>query len=159
MKARCAAMLVAILLAAGCSKVENEPAVDPVPQPETAAEAVAGGDAAVAMALLDRGDVPAAIEPLSRAVAEKRPPANTNQEELELLLAQARAATNDEFVEQRIGDLKDAQIEAFAEKGELPTVPYFHDPRIDAYFRKVLMTKQSEAREIRERVRAERRKR
>ena len=159
MTTRVAILLVAALFVAGCDKVERQPGIETGPAPGAAARdgenagVVAGDDAAVALALLDRGDVPAAIEPLRRAVASRETPSQLSREELDLLLGQARAATSEEFAEERIAGLKDPQFEAFVSDGVLPSVPYFDDERIDGYFRKVLLAKRPQAREIRERRR------
>ena len=159
MNARLVVLLAAALFLASCEKIEREPAIETGPAPGAAvrdgenAGAVAGDDAAVALALLDRGDVPAAIEPLQRAVKSREAPSRLSREELDLLLGQARAATSEQFAEERIAQLKDPQFEAFLRSGALPAVPYFDDERIDAYFRKVLLSKRPEAQAIRDRRR------
>lgn len=113
----------------------------------------ASGDLDRAQALLDAGDVPGAVEPLSRAA--EAPPGTyaLPREEIELLLGQAQAATRDETAELRIAEMKDAVFEAYVERGDLPRIPYFDDPRIDKYFRQVLLSKRADAREIRTRRR------
>ena len=50
--------------------------------------------------------------------------------------------------------MKDPVFEAYVERGDLPRIPYFDDPRIDRYFRQVLLSKRAEAREIRARLRS-----
>lgn len=126
---------------AGRDRTENAPAASP------------SADLDRAQALLDAGDVPAAVEPLRRAVEAAPGTYTLPHEEIELLLGQAEAASRAETAEARIAEMKDAVFEAYVERGELPRVPYFHDPRIDGYFRQVLLSKRPEAREIRTRRR------
>ena len=149
-------LALAVALAAGaCTSETPEPASGPSPAERAAA--IAGNDLTVARELLDRGDVEAAVESLRKA-AEGDEDYDLPREEIELLLAQARAATSEQFVEARIGDMRDAAFEDYVTNGRLTTVPYFHDERVDAYFRKALLSKRPQAREIRERVRAARNK-
>jgi len=139
------AILVLTLVALGGCRGGNR-AVNTAGEP-------ASGDLERAQALLDAGDVPAAVEPLRRAA--EAPPGTyaLAREEIELLLGQAEAASRDENAEARIAEMKDAVFEAYVERGELPRIPYFHDPRIDQYFRQRLLSKRPEAREIRARRR------
>lgn len=156
MQARLVLALALALAAAACAPEAADTAPGGARPAEDAAAAVAGDDLSVAQALLDRGDVPAAVEPLRKA-AESDESYDLDREEIELLLAQARAATSEQFVEARIAEMRDEPFADYVERGRLTTVPFFHDERIDAYFRKVILAKRPEAREIRERVRAARR--
>jgi hypothetical protein len=143
---------LALCLAAGCTRVpETAPEVPPAPPPSLPAGAT---DLDLALALLDRGDVPGALEPLRRAASAPAKDAALPRGEVDLLLAQAEAAAKPETAEQRIAEMKTEAFEAFVERGTLTRIPYFHDPRIDDYFRKVLLSKRPEAREIRERLRS-----
>ena len=135
--------LLALVLAAGCATSPDAP-----PPP---AEGAADLDRAIAH--LDRGEVPEAVEPLRRAARNPARDAALPAEEVELLLTQAEAAVRPETAEQRIAEMKAEAFEAFVSRGTLTNVPYFHDPRIDAYFRKVLLSRRADAREIRERLR------
>ena len=139
-----ALLVLALLPLGGCAggnRAENAPSAGP------------SADLDRAQALLDAGDVPAAAEPLRRAVEAAPGTYALPREEIELLLGQAEAASRDENAEARIAEMKDAVFEAYVERGELPRIPYFHDPRIDQYFRQRLLSKRPEAREIRARRR------
>jgi hypothetical protein len=140
-------LVVAVFaLAQACER--EEPAADVAPPP---AEEAPPTDLEKARALIDQGDVPGAIEPLRRALREAPPGASRDR--VELLLGQCVAATDESTAEARIGDMRQSHFEAFVESGALPAIPYFDDPGVDAYFRKVLMSMRDEAREIRARRR------
>jgi hypothetical protein len=144
MRIRVALMVLVLAALGGCAGRERAGSTPPGPP---------GPDLDRAQSLLDAGDVPAAVEPLRRAAEAPQGTYALPREEIELLVGQAEAASRPETAEARIAEMKDAVFEAYVERGELPRVPYYHDPRIDAYFRKVLLSKRTEAREIRARRR------
>ena len=108
-------------------------------------------DVAIARALIDRGDVPGAIEPLRRALLHSSDSPGASRDDIELLLGQCLAAVDERTAEARIAEMKRAQFDAFVQQGALPPTPYFHDRGVDAYFRKVLLSKRADAPRIRER--------
>lgn len=146
------AAALALCLVAACGREPEAAPEAPSPPPPLSLPAGAT-DLDVALAMLDRGDVPGALEPLRRASRTPAKDAALPRGEIELLLAQAEAAAKPETADQRIAEMKTEAFEAFVERGTITRIPYFHDPRIDDYFRKVLLSKRPEAREIRERVR------
>ena len=157
MKDTVALVVLTMVLFSGCSGgdavLEQSPDGAQPARNAASNEAGAPSDLERAQALLDAGDIPGAIEPLRRAVRMSPARAPIPITEIDFLLTQAESASRPETVEARIAEMKDAPFEAFVERGELLGIPYFHDPRIDAYFRKQIMAKRSEAREIRERIR------
>ena len=151
MKTRVALLLLTAVLVGGCSGGDRAPD-DRHPTGGAGGEG-SSADVARAQELLDAGDVPGAVEPLRRAASADSGLPPQSREETEFLLTQAEAATREETAEARIAEMKDPVFEAYVERGELPRIPYFHDPRVDEYFRKVLLSKRAEAREIRARRR------
>lgn len=146
MKVRVALLVTMLALLGGCSGGARTSS--------SASEGEgSGADLDRAEALLDDREIPAAVEPLQRAATGSSEPSRLSREEVEYLLTQAEAASRDETAEARIAEMKDPVFEAYVERGELPRVPYFHDPRIDGYFRRVLLSKRAAAREIRARRR------
>jgi hypothetical protein len=154
MKATVALVMLTMVLFSGCSGDDDAATNRGAERPAGAAdEPGSPADLERAQALLDAGDIPGAIEPLRRAVRISPARAAIPVTEIDFLLTQAEAASRPETAEARIAEMKDAPFEAFVGRGELPRIPYFHDPRIDTYFRKQVMAKRGEAREIRERIR------
>ena len=160
MRRGAALVLAAAVLAAGCKggrerevgPASGQPAAEQQPA-GSAAPADAASAYQDAQARLDRGDVPGAVEPLRKAYDDYAKSTGVPRDEIGFLLTQARAASDPATVDARIADMRDDRFQAFVDRGELSRVPFFDDARIDAYFRKQLLAKRDDARDIRARVR------
>jgi hypothetical protein len=142
------AVLVALAtFAVGCAQMAPDAGPGRVAPAPAAAE-----DVATARALIAEGNIQEAIEPLRRAVENTPTSDGRARADVELLLNQCRSAVDERTAEARIADMKKSHFAAFVESGALPREAFFADPAIDAYFRKVLLSKRGQAREIRERI-------